>query len=823
MPSFEFKTIRQDVYIIIGFAALSLLFCYPQLQGKKLIQGDNISWQAMAREAMAYHDSTGKDVLWSNSMFGGMPTYTTYVAATSHNYPAYIQTILEAIGKPAYFFFIAMIAFYILMRVLNVNKWLSAIGGIAYAFSSFNAVIVMVGHETQMLSLAYLPAVLAGFFLLYKGKWWTGTPLFAIGVSLMAANNHFQVMYYTIITLFAAGIGLLFVAIKEKKIGTFIIASVISIAAGLIGASTNMASILTTKEYAKTSMRGGESELSEHDVKTNGGLDKEYAFRWSNSFSETFSIMIPYLYGGSDNEDADKAPKTAEATGQDEHLPLYWGPQPFVQGPVYFGAAICFLFVLGLLVIRSPHKWWISGVILLSLFMSWGKYFSSFNYFLFDHLPLLNKFRNPSMMLVIPELLFPVIAIWGIQQIMDRKNTDSAEIWKNVKIAAGITAGLCILLGPLGSIFFSYTGGEDPQLQPQLVSLLKDDRSALATKSGLMSAFYILVCAGLVWAYVKDKLKTPWFFGALAALIAIDMIPVCAHYLGSDKYQELPDYAAYFDAEVTQRGCKEAYTMILRDKDPYFRVFDFSEQNPYNDAVQAYYFKCVGGYHPAKMEAYQDLIDKQLSNGFNTQVLSMLNTKYIIVRTGQKSPASIMPNPNACGNAWFVNEIKWVNTADEEMTSLNASKLGDTAKMPGEFEPLKTAVIRANFKNQLSNYNFGKDSSAYIRLTQYGLDDISFASDNKTDGLGVFSDIYYPFGWHAYVDGKETPIIRTDYVLRAIKIPAGQHKIEFHFNPESFQTGNRIALMGSLFLIAICGGAIFRASRKSKAGGESKA
>ncbi len=816
MQSFDFKKIRIDLLIIVGFAIVSLLFCYPQLQGKKLVQGDNINWQGMAREGMAYHDSTGKDVLWTNCIFGGMPSYTIYVAASGHDYVSYIQSILQAIGKPAYFFFIAMLAFYILMRVLHVNRWLSAIGGLAYAFSSFNAVIVMVGHETQMLSLGYLPAVLAGFFLIYRGRLLPGAALFAVSLSLMAANNHFQVIYYTLILLVIAGIGMLYAAVKEKKIATFFIAVVVSIAAGCLGAATNMASILTTQEYAKETMRGGQSELSVHDAKKSGGLDKEYAFRWSNSFGETFTLMVPYLFGGSVDEDADKAPKTAEATNMTEHLPLYWGPQPFVQGTVYFGAVICFLFVLSILVIRSPHKWWMLAVCALAVLMSFGKNFASFNYFLFDHLPMLNKFRTPAMILVLPQMLFPVMAIWCVQQIIDKKDTDANEIWKNIKIAGGITIGLCILLGPLGSMFFDYTGGEDARLQPEMVKILKEDRGSLATKSSLFSAFYILLASGLLWAYLKNKIKLNVLYIGLGLVVAIDLIPVCAHYLSSDKYEDLPDYATYFENELDRRHCKEAYNAVLKDKDPYFRVLDISQRDPYNDGVQAYYFKCVGGYHPAKMEAYQDLIDVHLSNGFNGQVLNMLNTKYIIASNNQNGPAGVIPNPTACGNAWFVNEVKWANTADEEMKMMNAANIGDTGHNPNDFDPRKTAIVRTSFKDQLSGYNFGKDSTSFVKLAQYGLDDLSFTSSNNKDGLAVFSDMYYNNGWEAYVDGKETPIIKANYVLRAIKIPAGQHKIEFHFRPKSYEHGNTIALISSLLIIAIAFGGIYQATKKQK-------
>jgi hypothetical protein len=803
---FDFKQLRVDIIIVVCFAVLSLAYCFPQLQGKKLNAHDNINWQGMAHEAMAYHDSTGKDVLWSNSMFGGMPTYTTAVFATNYNYVGYVQSFLEAMGKPAYFFFIAMLCFYILMRVLGVNKWVGMIGAAAYAFSSYNAIIIGVGHDTKMMTLAYLPAAMAGLYLIFKEKWLTGAALTGVSFALIFTNNHFQVIYYSFIMFGCFAVGMLFIAIKEGKLKQFFMSCAVAALAGGLGIGPCISSIMTTSEYSKETMRGGASELSGHDKKTNGGLDKEYAFRWSNGIGETFCLMIPYLYGGASGESADKAPKTLEATGGNmEELPLYWGPQPFVGGPVFFGAVVCFLFVLGMMVIRSPHKWWILAASVIGIVMSWGKNFDAVNYFLFDHLPMLNKFRTPSMSLVIPQFLFPMLGVWAIQEVIDRKNDPGME--RQLKISAGIMAGLCVLLGVGGSMFFSFTGGSDAQLQPEMVKLLREDRISLAMGSGIKSAVYILLAAGLLWAFIKDKIKPVVLIAGLGIVIAIDLIPVAHDYLNDKSYVDASEYETAFEPRPVDKK-------IMADPDPYFRVLDLT-RDPYNDAVQAYFFKCVGGYHPAKMEIYQDLIDRQMSRGFNSQVLNMLNTKYIIFG-GKNKPPGVISNPNKCGNAWFVNEVKWANNADEEMNGLNSPQMGDTIVDPNAFNPLKTAVMRATFKNDLGSYTFGKDSSAYVKLARYGLDDISFTSNNSKDGLAVFSDIYYSNGWKALVDGKETPIMKADYVLRAIKIPAGPHTIEFRFHPESFYTGQKVTLVTSILLILLVLGALYPLVKKDE-------
>lgn len=805
--SLNLKEYKQDLIVLVGLAVLSLLFCYPQLQGKILSAHDNISWKAMSHEAMSYHETTGKDVLWSNSMFGGMPTYTTYVGTSNTNYVALVQSVLQAIGKPAYFFFIAMLCFYLLMRVLNVNKWLGAIGAIAYAFSSYNAIIISVGHETKMLTMGYLPAAMAGLILIYRERWLVGAALLGVAITLIFTNNHFQVIYY-IFGMFACfGVAMFVAALKGGNLKQFFISSAIAAGTIALGVGPSMPSLLTTAEYAKETMRGGTSELSGHDKKENGGLDKDYAFRWSNGIGETFCLMIPYLYGGSSGEKAERAPKTSEAIGgQAEELPIYWGPQPFISGPVYFGAVVCFLFVLGLLSVKNEHKWWILGASFIFIMLSWGKNFAGVNYALFDTIPYLNKFRTPSMALVIPQFLFPLLGVWAVQYIIDNKN--NPESWKQIKLAAGITAGLCVLLGVGGSIFFDFTGGSDDRLQPEMVKLLREDRASLAMKSGLGSATYILAAAALLWAYLKDKLKPTMLFAGLALLVVADLVPMSANYLNSDNYVDASEYDNAFEPREVDKA-------IMQDPDPYYRVLDLT-RDTYNDAVQAYFHKCVGGYHPAKMEIYQDLIDRHMSRNFNGEVLNMLNTKYIIAGPRGGAPRAI-PNPMACGNAWFVQNIKWVATADEEMNALNAPELGDTTEMPGSFVARNTAVVRNTFKGQVGDIAPVADSTASVTLSSYGLDDISFSSHNSQEGLAVFSDIYYDKGWKAYVDEKEVPIIRANYVLRALKIPAGDHKIDFRFRPASFYNGKKVAIVSSVLLVLLCAGAFYPAIKKKNA------
>ncbi len=819
MQSYDFKKFRPHLLIIAGFAVLALAYSYPALKGMVLQQHDTISWIAMSQEAREWHEKTGENTLWSNSMFGGMPTYLTYVPESNNFIYPVQKAIVSLLTKPAHFFFIAMLGFYILMSVLKVNRWLAAAGAVAFAFSTYNPIIIVAGHETKMFSIAYMPMVIAGLLLTYRGKYLAGGTLLALSMALLIGNSHYQIVFYTGIIILFIVAGQFAQALKQKSLKQFFLASSVALLAAGISAGPSAAQLMTTVgELNQHTMRGGKSELTiGKDPDKKGGLDKDYAFQWSNGTGELFCVLVPYLYGGSSGESGDKAPETSAAVGVEDGLPLYWGPQPFISGPVYFGAVICFLFVLGMIVIRNPIKWWLLGASLLAAILSCGKHIPGFNYWFFDNIPFYNAFRTPSMALVIPQVIFPMVGIWGITELL-KNETDKALIWKQVKIASGITAGLCVALALGSNLFFDFTNPDKDQQYQQILKFLKEDRASLAMKSSLRSAAFILAAAAVFWAYFKSKVKLNTFIAVLAFLIAADLIPVSANYLSEKHYEE--------DAgtETTTFRPRPVDAQIMQDPDPYYRVLDIT-RNTYNDAIQAYFHKCVGGYSPAKLEKYQDLIDIHMSRQFNREVLNMLNTKYIIFPGGPNGQPAVQQMPDACGNAWFVEEVKWAANADEEILSLSAPALGvaDTEDATaGSFDPKKTVVIREPWKKELEGYQFGKDSNAAVTLTRYGLNDLAFTSTNSYNGLAVFSDIYYADGWKAYIDGKETPILRANYVLRAIKIPAGTHEIKFVFHPDSYYTGNRIALFSSLLLIGLCITVLVMAFKKGKIPGTSE-
>ncbi|RYE22498.1 MAG: hypothetical protein EOP51_13095 [Sphingobacteriales bacterium] len=824
------KKYLPHILVIVGFILLALFFCYPQLEGKQLVAGDQEQWKGMSQEIKSYYEKTGEPAHWSNSMFGGMPTYTYYNPKTN-NLPFFTQDhILEGIvNTPASFLLMAMICFYILGCVQKWDRWVSIAGAVIYAFSTYNIILIIAGHNTKMYTIAYLPAMIAGLLLVYRSRYWTGIPLLAIALAFMIANGHYQVLYYVAIMILFIVITFLVLAIKQNKLKQFFISSALALAVAIVALGPTMQQFLSTIEFNKTTMRGGKSELTFNHEKKEDGLDKEYAFRWSNGIGETFSLMIPLLYGGASGESIGADSHTGEALGNfgvpqeyidqiTAQVPLYWGPQPFLLGPVYFGAVVCFLFVLGTMVVRSPHKWWIVAVSALAIIMSWGKNFAGFNFFLFDTLPGLNKFRIPSMILVLPQFLFPLLGLWALNDIVKDK-ISREELWKKTRIAVIITAGICLVIGIAGSMFFSYRSElsdastaqrysqmlNNKDAGNQIVKAIQEDRSSIASKSALTSAVYIILAGAAFWAFSRRKIKPQVLVIAVGLLASIDLISMAGRYLDADRYQEDADETAFQPRPVDQQ--------ILQDPDPYYRVLDVTK-DIFNDGQQAYFHKVIGGHSPAKMEIYQDLIDVHLNGKFNMQVLNMLNTKYIIFAGGQKGEPVAMPNPDALGNAWFVNEVKWANTADDEILSMKANFLGDTTQVPNAFSPKTTAIMRNTYKNDLNGYAFGKDSVASVKLTKYGLDHLDFASNNSQNGLVVFSDIYYPHDWHAYVDGKETPIMKANYVLRTIKVPAGQHKIEFKFEAKAYENGDKIAAGCSALLVLLLVGSVVKNARK---------
>lgn len=795
----EFKNQLKLTLIALGiFLIVSLIFAYPALQGKVLNQHDNLQWQAMSWEAKQFHDSTGQIPLWTNSMFGGMPTYTFGMFGLNHPISTVQQMIMDVLPKSSYLFLFAMIGSYILLRTLKIRHLLAIVGGIVYAYGTYNVEISVVGHETKMYSVAFIPIALAGMIRLYRGEYVFGALLFLGGLSFTNQFAMFQMIYYQLLIMLALGIAFFIKTFQSKEWKKFAIATGLSVFLGLLSITPNVAGFALTQEYTKATMRGGQSELTlnKTEDKKNGGLDKDYAFRWSQGVGETFTLLVPNLYGGASSE-------------------AYWGDQPGVAGPIYFGVIIMLCMLLALSLVPNRMKWVLFGIGVFGCFMAMGKNFSMLNYFLFDNLPMYNKFRTPSMSMTIPAICFSVLGIWGLDAFFDT-NVNSKLRFNALKISTAIVGGLVLLFLVGSSIFFSYKspttdayileqvtqqykqqGASDIQAQQGAQSYLDESitkRKSATSSDSLRSLVFIVLAVLLLFFYHKGKLDKKIALFGTGALMCLDLFTLIPRYMNEEKYLDKSDYEAQFAPRPVDR-------QIQTDKDPYYRVMDLT-RDVYNDAFQTIHHKCIGGYSPAKLENIQDLIEVQLSPGkmLNGQVLNMLNTKYIIYNPQQPQ---IIPNVTACGNAWFVSTIKKVKSADEEMLALNAPQFGEPDTMSNSFKPLQVAIVRERFLNQNSPSTFTKDSSAKITLTRYGLNDLVFKSSNNNDGFAVFSDMYYTPGWKATIDNKEVEIIKTNYLLRGLFVPKGEHTIEFHLMPETFVKTKSITYLGSSLILIL--------------------
>ncbi|WP_109697806.1 YfhO family protein [Chitinophaga deserti] len=814
------KGLLKHVYAILIFLGLAFLFCSPVLDSMELRQTDNVSWKGMSQEARAYHDSTGINPIWTNAMFGGMPTYQIYMS--QDNYTYYLHEIATlGLPKPVNFYFLAMIGFYFLLSVMNFRWWISVMGAIAFGFTSYNAMIIAAGHDTKMFTLAYMAPLLAGILLAYRGKYFIGGIITCITLCLMITSGHYQMLYYMLIVCLCIGIAYLVNAIRNKQLPQFLKATGMLVGFGILSVLPSTVSLWTTTEFGKYTMRGGHSELTpeagQESDKTKGGLDKSYAFNWSEGIMETLTIVAPNLYGGPStgplpgNGEMHKqlvnmGVPQSQADQLIEQMPRYWGGQPMTDGGVYWGAIILFFFVLALFIVKDFNKGWIVAACIIGVILAWGDNLSFINYFLFDHLPLYNKFRAPAQALVIPQVLVPFFACWGLNQLINDAQ-DKVLALKNLKKALYVTGGLALLLllGSFGMFsfthskdfalqYFSQFVGDNQEMLNQLITALKADRASLLRIDALRSLVFIIAAFGLCWAWLKGRLAATPVLAILAGLVAIDQMWISNRYLDKENYVTPSDYSAIFAPSPVD-------TEIKKDPDPYYRVFNTAR---FEDAISSYHHKSVGGYSPVKLALYQDLIQHQLSKG-TPGVINMLNTKYVIFQT-QQGQLSYQQNPAALGNAWFVDSLVWAKNADVEMKTLDS--------LPTDH----AAVIDERFRPSLNGFTPGKDSASHIKLTKYGLNELHYTSSNSKAGLAVFSDIYYPAGWKLTVDGKEEEILRVNYLLRAAKIPAGNHAIVMKFEPESYYLGNKITAASSITMLVLLALAIaFEIIRQRKA------
>lgn len=805
-----YKKIGQQALVIVFFVALTVLYFAPGiLGGKVLLQGDTTRFTGMSHELLEYYQKEGKGSAWTGSMFSGMPAYHIAMYGTPPNYLEYAERVVKQIDyQTAGMVLTGLICFYILMCVMGVSRWLAVTGAVAFAFTSYNIIIIVAGHVTKAYVIAYMPLTLAGMCLLFRQKWLWGAVLFTLGTALSVTNNHLQITYYLFLFCLIFYAGYLVQTLKRKAYPQLLRVTGVLAACALLAVLPNISNLYFNYEQAQESMRGP-SELTAavtgDTAKPSDGLEQDYAFEWSYGKGELLTLLVPDAYGGESGGTVGSSSelyKTLRAkgaqVGNEIQTYTYWGDQLFTAGPVYFGAVICFLFVLGMFVIRNPLKWWIFGASVFFVFLALGRNLMWFNDFMFHYLPMYNKFRTPSMALVIPEMTFPLIGIWGLSLVL-RQQADGKLLQRGFWWALGITGGLCLVLWLAPTAFLDFRSALDAryQLPDWYYNALLSDRQALASSDAFRSlVFVVLTAALLLWfGKAKDKKKTATFVGiGMLVLVLADLWTVDRRYLGEKNYV-LPRTVEPYKASVADRE-------ILKDTDPSYRVLNLND--PFQDATTPYFHKSVGGYHPAKLRRYQELIDfrlipeirvlgqsktvEELTQALrNSPSLNMLNTRYIIYSPDQ-APVT---NPYAYGNAWFVDKYKLVENADAEIKALDT------------LQPLRQAVIDKRFAADVEGKTIVPDSAAHITLVSYKPDELVYRTSASGGQLAVFSEVYYPHGWKAYIDGEPAPHFRADWTLRAMWIPAGKHTVEFKFVPDTYRTVAAVASVSSAVILLL--------------------
>jgi hypothetical protein len=819
----NFKKLLPHICAVLGFIIIISIYFSPVFQGRVTAQHDVMQAAGAQKEIQDYLKTTGELSLWTNSMFGGMPTYQIWIEYPL-NLIRYIMPYLKLfLPNPLGLVFLYFIGFYLLLLVLRVNPWLAFIGGVAYAFSSNNFIIIEAGHLNKALAIGVFPMVVAGFFLVLQKKYFWGFIVTAITLSLQLVANHLQITYYLAMLLAILMIIEFIYAIKNKTLFDFAKITAILLIAALFAVAVNITNLWVTNEYSKLTMRGGSELASKKAAGGSEGLEKSYALSWSYGQLETFTLLVPGFSGGSSSESLsmnsityktmiEKGVGKKEAKNYIKTMPVYWGPHAFTAGPIYIGATIIFLFVFGLILIRGRMRWWLLSSSILGILLCWGIHFEWFTDIFFYNFPLYNKFRAVSMILILPIFSFPLMAIMAVNEVI--KGTVSREdIIKALKYSLYSVGGLVLLFVIAGSALFSFDATSDQDMikngNDWVVDALKADRIRLMRLDSLRSLVLIALFATSIFLFIKQKIKANVLMAILGVLVLFDLWAVDKRYFNSDDFvKEKVRKAKYFTPTA-------ADTRILLDKDPYYRVLNIAS-SPFNDALTSYFHKSIGGYSGVKLARYQDLIDvciypeiqllvKDLQangqiNPKTIPVLNMLNTRYL--KAGE-TENMVFKNQYALGNVWFVNDYKVVDNSDKEIKALDS------------FDLHTTAIIDKKFESAVSGLKIQPDSNATIKLTEYKPNKLTFKYKAATEQVAVFSDIYYEKGWKATIDTKPIDIFRANYILRALRLPAGDHQVVFEFRPTSYYTGEKISFASSLTLILLSlGGIVYAVYRK---------
>ncbi|SDS63105.1 membrane protein YfhO [Gillisia sp. Hel1_33_143] len=793
------KTILPHLLVFLGFIIISLAYFNPVLQGKEILQSDIAQYIGMSKQQKDFKTETGEETYWTDAAFGGMPTYQLG-AYYPNNFIKDLDLALRFLPRPADYLFLYFLGFYILLLVLKLDYKLAFVGALAFGFSTYLIIILGVGHNAKAHAIAYMPMVLAGILLCFRSRYIAGFLLLAFAMALEIGANHFQMTYYLLILVVILGIAYLVDAFKKKQLPQYFKALGVMVLAVVLAIGANATNLMATQEYTEFSTRGdnGLTIGPDGSQKKASGLDFDYITEYSYGIAETFNLFIPRFMGGSSSEKLNEKSEMyqqllkmgaspLQAKDFAESAPTYWGSQPFVGAPAYIGATIIFLFVFGLFLIKGRLKWWIVGGTVLALMLSWGKNFEFLTQFFIEIVPLYNKFRAVSSIQILVELCVPVLAIFGLYRLFNdfekKEEKEHALKWATI-----ITGGIALIFLLFKSMLFNFSGGSDnvyiQQMGAEFVRALKDDRKSIFTSDTIRSLIFVLLSAGFIWAYLKEKASKNLIILGFAVLILADLVIVDRRYVNNENF-----VASRVVNEPFQK--RQADADILHDNSR-FRVFDVSE-SPFNSARTSYFHNSIGGYHAAKPARMQDLFDFYIANN-NMKILNMLNVKYFIVPTEAQPVAQ--ENPGAFGNAWFVNDVSWVETANQEIIAL-----GDT-------DLTNTAIIDTKFKDLVGTEEL-TTSDGSIQLKKNEPNELIYSFKSNDSQLVVFSEMYYAHGWKSFIDTKEVPNFRVDYILRGLKVPAGDHTITFKFEPEVIQTGGTISLISSILLFGLLLGGLF--------------
>lgn len=831
------KRILPDLVAIVLFALLSFVYFFPaDIEGRMLFQHDTAAGVGIGQEAKEYYEQTGERTRWTNSVFGGMPTYQISPSYDSNKPLQWVQKVYQ-LFLPSYvcLTFILMLGFYILLRAFGLSVWLSTLGGILWAFSSYFFILISAGHIWKFITLAYIPPTLAGIVLAYRGRLLAGGVVAALFVALQIASNHVQMSYYFLfVILFIVG-AYFEKAWREKTLPQFFRASAVLVAAALIGVAANLSNLYHTYTYSKETMRG-KSELvqtGEAAKQTSGGLDRDYITQWSYGVGETWTLLVPNFKGGA------SVPLSQSETAMEKANPMYsslynsltqyFGDQPMTAGPVYVGAFVLFLFLLGCFIVKGPLKWALIGATLFSIALSWGKNFMPLTDFFIDYVPMYNKFRAVSSILVIAEFTIPLLAVFALKKILEEPQVLRDKVALGVSSVLTLGVSFLLWMAP-GSFSAGFIPAQEAQMLQQAVdggmipagelngilANLGEMRAALVQADALRSFLIIAIGLLLLMLYATGKLRQSLTVGGIAVLCLVDLWSVNKRYLNDGQFVPKSVQTTTFNKTPTDET-------ILKDPALDYRVLNLAS-NTFNESNTSYWHKSVGGYHPAKLRRYQEMIERHIApemqaayseiaraggemdsvDASKFRVLNMLNTRYFILPAGQQGQTVPILNPYAYGNAWFVDWVQYVDNANEEIDALHTA------------DPAGTAVVDARFKEALKGLTEShRDSLSTIRLTSYEPNRLVYETRNSGDAVAVFSEIYYPDGWQVTVDGQPATLGRADYILRALYLPAGEHTVEMRFDPQSLHVTEGIAYTALALMVVGIMAVIWRQRKKT--------